>query len=547
MRNNTVLAHYHRYIGAFSIIGGIGGFVADVLQPLAPVSLFVLIASIAATLILLMTILLLRAWRARLLPHLILSLSFMLFSGAFLAFQNGEAKTTGVLAENFPAISALQSQLGLIQQDIAAIKEATEKTAESAAKIEESSAKTAEATSKIAKSLEDMQQGFASLTKTGGIIATAASAEEHYHNARVYETRGDYGNARKSYNQLLTFKLDFLDPHLRYQAFLKLQEGVAGAREIYAGIVESNRRPVTELAALLLVDEGQRAGKLQAFAAANPDMAPAFYELSREFSAARKGTQSLADKRAEHAALTTLMQLHGEGKLIKYFIDKEVAAKWIEDAETRLQALASAGIAGAAVPVSLLASRTGSDWIVSLQLLETPKEIFYRLEGEEQFRSTGSSQVKNPTTGAAMPNMYFNLKADTPKSVIEVKYTDIGGALQGPYALGFDPEEALFAFQKSTLAMTKNSWVAFRDYDGWVLLYFTHLLISRCALARIDYGLNSEATPNRFDLPACDRKNPYNVPEDGKIYIEVPGDSKFVSVKLTFADNSTSEVVRFDR
>lgn len=547
MSDNRVLAHYHQYIGAFSVIGAIGGFVADVLQPLAPVSQLVFFASIAATLLLLVALMLLRAWRARLLPHLILSLSFMLFSGGFLAFQQGEAATTGVLADNFPAIGALQSQLGLIQKDITAIKEATEKTAESAAKIEESSAKTAEATTKIAKSLEEMQQGFASLTKSGGVIEAAASAEEHYHNARVFEQRGDYGNARKSYNQFLTFKLDLIDPHLRYQSFLKLQEGVAGAREIYAGILESDRRPITELAALLLADEAQRAEKLKTFAAANPDMAPAYYELAREFSAARKGTQSLADKRAEYEALTGFKRLHGEGKLLKYFLDKEAAAKWLEDADTRLKALESAGISAASAPVSMVASRTGADWIVTLQFMEMPKEIFYRLKGEEQFRSTGSSQVKNPTTGADMPNMYFNLKADTPKTTIEVKYTDIGDAMQGPYALDFDPESALLAFQKSTLGMTRNSWVAFRDYDGKVLLYFTHLLTSRCALSRVEYGLNSEATPNNFELPACDAKNPYNVPEDGKIYIEVPADSKFVSVKLTYADSTTSEVVRFDR
>ena len=32
------------------------------------------------------------------------------------------------------------------------------------------------------------------------------------------------------YNQYFTFKLDYIDPHLRYQHF-KTQEGRAGARE----------------------------------------------------------------------------------------------------------------------------------------------------------------------------------------------------------------------------------------------------------------------------------------------------------------------------
>ena len=84
-----------------------------------------------------------------------------------------------------------------------------------------------------------MQKSFSSIAQSGGIIEKPSRPEQFYHNARIYELGGDYLNARKSYNRYFSFKLDFLDPHLRYQTFLKVQEGLAGAREIYSAIYEN--------------------------------------------------------------------------------------------------------------------------------------------------------------------------------------------------------------------------------------------------------------------------------------------------------------------
>jgi hypothetical protein len=393
--------------------------------------------------------------------------------------------------------------------------------------------------------LEAIRQGLASLSKAGGLIDNPSRAEEHYHNARTYETRGDYINARRSYAAFFALRLDALDPHLRYQTFLTVLEGRAGAREVYSALYEQDKRPLIEYARILLFDAPQRTEMLKTFIAAHPDFAPAYYELSREYSAARKGQQSLGDKKSESEALATFKKLHDEGKLLKYFIDKELAGQWLEDAETRTKAL-TAFNAAAATPVTMSASRSNSDWIVTLNMMETPRELFYRLEGEESFRSTGLMDAPNPVTGQKMPNMYFMLKASTGKTTVHVKYTDVGGEMRGPFALPFDPDQALFDSQKKMLDMTRNSWVAFRDFNGKVLVYFTQLLTSRCALQKISYGINSQATPSAFPMPTCNPKDPYAV-GDGKIYIEAPGDSRFLTVQLTFKDGSKSEAIRIDR
>jgi uncharacterized caspase-like protein len=393
--------------------------------------------------------------------------------------------------------------------------------------------------------LEVIREGLAALGKAGGVIAKPSRPEEHYHNARLYETRGDYINARRSYNSYFAFRLDALDPHLRYQRFLTVLEGRAGAREIYNALYEQDKRPLIEFARILLFDAPQRTRMLKTFAAAHPDFAPAYYELSRDYSAARKGLQSLGDKKDEAKALAAFRKLHEQGKFLKYFIDKELAGKWLEDAETRLKASGAFGQGGAS-PVTMTVSRSNSDWMVTLNMMEIPRELFYRLEGEESFRPTGFLDSINPATGQKTPNMFFSLRASTKKTTIYVKYTDIGGETRGPYALTFDPDRALIDAQRKMLDLTRNSWVAFRDFNGRVLVYFTPLLSSRCAIQKVSYGINSRATPSTFPMPPCNPKEPYSV-GNGRIYIEAPGDSRFMTVQLTFKDGSKSEVIRFDR
>jgi hypothetical protein len=78
------------------------------------------------------------------------------------------------------------------------------------------------------------------------------------------------------------------------------------------------------------------------------------------------------------------------------------------------------------------------------------------------------------------------------------------------------------------------------------LLYFTHLVSTRCAIAKVDYGLDTQMTPNEFPLTPCDPKDPYNV-GDGTLYIEVPGNTEFASVRLTYKDGTQSETIRIDK
>ena len=542
-----------RYAAIFTPIAAVGGFVSDVIQPLAPLSTYVFWLSLVSTVGLIVVLVFVRASRPRLLPLLILTVSFLAFSGILLVFQTKESEAQGVLATHIPLIAELQQSLGLIRQDIAEIRQTTTRTAEAVTRVEDSTKRTEIATQSIAQSsdrmaasLEAIQQGFAGLIKSGGVIENASRPEEHYHNARLYEQRGDYGNARRSYNAFFAYRLNLLDPHLRYQSFLKIQEGRAGAREIYAALAEQDKRPLMEFVRILLQDAPQRTDALKSFLAANADFAPGYYEVSRDYSAARKGTQSLGDKQAELDSLERFKALHAEGKFLRYFLDQTVAAEWLDDADARLKSLAVLKQSAASMPVALSAMRSNSDWMISFQMKEIPKEIFYRLDGEESFRSTGLMESTNSATGLKIPNMSISLKPNVGPTKIAIKYTDVGDEMRGPFVLDFDPETALVAAQKKMLDLTKNSWVAFRDFDGKVLLYFTQLISNRCAISTVAYGIDTTATPNTFALEPCNAKDPYNV-GDGLIYITVPSNSKYATVRLSYKDGTQSEGTRIER
>lgn len=98
--------------------------------------------------------------------------------------------------------------------------------------------------------------------------------------------------------------------------------------------------------------------------------------------------------------------------------------------------------------------------------------------------------------------------------------------------------------EKQILTITRDNWIAFRDYEGRQLVYFTHLEAWRCGIAEVRYSINSDALDRTWALQPCDPKNP-NAVTSKMPYITLPlGTAQSVSVQLTFKDGSTSEVVR---
>ena len=516
------------------VLSFLGGFISDVLQPLAPVAHYLFAGGLGVGLALLVVAGLVSSVRGTVLPIAIVSTCTGIVAGLLSLIQLGweDNFERGVLASQFPAVASLQDTLGIVQRDVAEIKETTQR-------IEDK-------TDTVLTKLEGISAAFSNLTEQGGVIPEPKTPEQFYHNARLYELKGDYGNARRAYLGYFRFNLEYLDPHLRFQQFLKVQEGRAGARETYQDLTRASKGQVPKLASVLLWNRELRAKKLQAFIDANPDVAPAYYLLSKDFSLVRLGQQSLADKRREKALLDRFIALDEEGQLVRWFIDQQLVAEWREDATNRLAALRGSEVARKN-PLTVSWTPTNSGWMGALQIAEPVAEIFWKKPRTAKFVSTGFSSVRNVHTGKVQPNYTVTIPLRAKKQKVAFKYQNTNGENMGPFEVMFNPKLSNLAYGKQILKSTQRNWVSFRDYNGKTLVYFTNLLGQRGVLSSIRYGIDQETPDTEYTFPPYKKPGFAPISGDAKIYMEVPGDTQYMTVRVSYKDGTKSEVIRIDR
>jgi len=204
--------------------------------------------------------------------------------------------------------------------------------------------KTLEKTSKqnedISKGIKDISQNITHISKLGGIIANPSTPEEYYSNARIYELKGDFVNARKAYMKYFSYKLDYIDPHINYSKLLRVQEGRAGAKETYKTISQMYPTIAAKvIIALLENDDKKRIAKLEKLLLSYPDYGPILYYLSKEYSSSKVGKQTLREKRLEKEYLEKFIRTVENGKFLKYYVDKNIAATQVQDAQNRLKTI----------------------------------------------------------------------------------------------------------------------------------------------------------------------------------------------------------------
>jgi len=100
---------------------------------------------------------------------------------------------------------------------------------------------------------------------------------------------------------------------------------------------------------------------------------------------------------------------------------------------------------------------------------------------------------------------------------------------------------------KQAVNATAANWIAFRNFNGEQLLYFTQLVSWKCGLREIRYALNSSHISETWPLPDCDPQNPYYLdPASAQLYTGFPpGSVKFVSVQVVFSDGTETEVMTY--
>ncbi|TJV72342.1 MAG: methyl-accepting chemotaxis protein [Mesorhizobium sp.] len=573
----------------------ISGAVGDVLNPLGPFAAYIALVAAVAAIIIAIAMVLRLVLAAKAMPALIFATSAAAIAGGVYGIQQETNSQNGVIANLVPAVAELQQSLGIVSQKVAKIEQTvteTQKTVEEVKKSTDTVAKTTEqiasaqqqqsaqgaetqktveavkqttdtlaagqqqqqaqaeklqaTTEQIAASIDTIAKGFAQLSAQGGAIADPNRPDEFYHNARVYELAGDMLNARRSYLAFAGFDVDAIDPYTRFATLLRVQDGKAGAREVFGTLAEKAKAPSIKLVHLLQFDDAQRLDKLNAFIAANPDYAPAYFLLAQEFSEDRLGSQTLADKRSEAQALSKFVSYEKDGGLLKYFVDQTQLADWLDRSRSRLTALGDVLDPSRFVP-TLTPMRSNAGWSMTISLPEPATAISWRLGDSGPFTDTGVMAMNDQRTGKPMPNPSFELPDSTAATTIAIKYLDIRGRETGPFDIRFDPDGALQQENKQILDQFWTSWIAFDSGGNRGLVYFTQMLSYRCAIKEVHYSLNGTTLDKEFKMPPCDAKDPYAIPSDYQPYFKVKDDVKSMAVQVTYTDGTKSPVREYKR
>lgn len=541
-------------------IAFLGGIISDVLNPLAPFAAYIALAAAIAALIIAIAIALRLGLAQKLLPALVFASTTAAISGGLYAVQMANDAQDGLIASLVPAVAELQQTMGVvaakvdrIEQTVTATQETVEDVQQQTTRIvagqelqQKQADKLQATTEEIAQSIEKMADGFAALAAQGGVIADPKRPDEFYHNARLHELSGDMMNARRSYLAFAGFNVDAIDPYIRFATLLRVQDGKAGAREVFGTLAAKNKTLALQLVHALQFEDQQRLDKLNAFIAANPGYAPAYFLLSEEFSEDRLGQQALSDKRGEAEALTKFLAQEKDGGLVKYFVDHTVLADWLERARNRLAAIGDVLDPSRFMP-TLSPTRSNAEWMMAISLPEAATGISWRLGNDGPFTDTGLLGTNDQRTGKPMPNPSFMLPADTPAGTIALKYLDLRAREVGPFEIPFNPDTALSDGNKQILDQFWTSWIAFDASGNRGLVYFTHILSYRCAIKDVRYGLNDGPLDKAIEMPACDAENPYSIPDNYMPYFKVGDDIKSMSMQITYSDGTQSPVRSFKR
>jgi hypothetical protein len=196
-------------------------------------------------------------------------------------------------------------------------------------------------------------------------------------------------------------------------------------------------------------------------------------------------------------------------------------------------------------PIAMF-SRHNGGWTVVFSIADPTLGISWRLGEAGDFRETGFMDTLDPRTRKRMPNPSIELPADAPAAIIQVRYVDTSGELQGPFPIRFDPEAALIRDQRKILDMTATSWLSFREFNG-LLVYYTHLMSYRCAIREVRVGIDSTVPDKVLKMPPCDPRDPSSIPHEATPYLKLAPQTRSVSVELTYRDGSVSEIKSFRR
>lgn len=266
------------------------------------------------------------------------------------------------------------------------------------------------------------------LSKSGGIINAANTPEEHLHNAKIYELRGDLLNARKSYEEFIKYNMELIDPVVAYARILLLTEGSVNGISIYKyttkQYVASNMS--YELALSTFFNDGDKARYLQEFIQKYPNFIGGYYLLLEAILQINENNKTIKYKNEVLKHSNKIIELNNNGELYKWFIHKEAVTDLIE--KCRLLKEEYKNIDSKIYHDYKL--EIGSNNQLQLKLIirfpEKIKEFKYRFKYEDNKQSEVFIGEYDGEYG------YVNLDNKIKSFYIELYYTDMANNKIGP-------------------------------------------------------------------------------------------------------------------
>ncbi|MEM7429172.1 MAG: caspase family protein, partial [Pseudomonadota bacterium] len=176
---------------------------------------------------------------------------------------------------------------------------------------------------------------------------------------------------------------------------------------------------------------------------------------------------------------------------------------------------------------------------------EAATQFGYRVGKDGSFVDAGYHDHLDQRTGQRAPKTSFVMPPDQPPSTIYVTWRDRRGEQAEVFPISFHPGGALAEGQRKILEQLWTAWISFREWNG-LTVYFTHLISYRCAIREVRYGLGDGPLDKVWPMPDCDGANPHAIPNNAKIYRNIPQSTKAMRVQVTYYDGSKSEVRNFN-
>lgn len=371
------------------IIGAVGGFIGDIIEPLGNFAPYVALLSLLGTIASLIFLIIERRKKGHDVWDSISAGLTVMFAGSTVVFSIwsvvfAAGPDRGYLATNIEPIAQLQAQVLGLRADVTEIK-----TTVQASATQVSVSATAQA-----QGFVEMQRAFAQLQAgQGTLVANPTTPQECYSNARLYGLRGDTANAIKAYECYFKFDLQFVDPYYEYTALLNATQGIAQTRKTIDDMQRAHPDSATlELVATHLLDAPEeRIARLAALAARSPQYGPVFDELGQEYdrAIARSPTSDLLKRQAE--AYNTLFKLEENQLFSRYYIDKVQADAHLQSARKMLDAFANAAKAFSDIDVQIYAYANGVQFIVVLPEVFNAKQLLFGVDDPDPKTDSGKT------------------------------------------------------------------------------------------------------------------------------------------------------------